>query len=93
VLDIALPSSLPYLIECPDSALQELELRSLDLEAQCRKRAKSELDQAISYREVAGVCRFLITHRDELIDLARLIADGKQRVLHFPEELEFRKTA
>lgn len=89
MVDLALPS-LPYLLECSRSALQELELKSLDLEAQCRKRAKAELDQAVAHREVAGVCRFLIVYRDDLIDLARLIADGKQRLLHFPE---FRKTA
>ncbi len=90
MLDLALPSSLPYLLECSDNALQELELKSLDMDAQCRKRAKAELDQAVAHRELAGVCRFLIVHRSDLIDLARQIVDGKQRLLHFPE---FRKTA
>lgn len=75
--------ALPYLIECSESALQELELKSLDLAAQCAKRAKSEMDQAIAYRETAGVCRFLLNHRSEMIDLSKLIADGKQRLLRF----------
>jgi hypothetical protein len=89
MLDLALPS-LPYLLECSHNGLQELELKSLDLAAQCTKRAEAEVKQAIAYREAAGVCRFLIEHRSDLIDLAKLIADGKQRLLHFPE---FRKTA
>lgn len=75
--------ALPYLLECSESALQELELKSLDLAAQCNKRAEAELKQAIAYRETAGVCRFLLNHRSDMIDLARLIADGKQRMLHF----------
>jgi len=75
--------ALPYLIECSVSALQELELKSLDLAAQSEKRAKMELAQAISWRGRADVYRFLIDHRDELVDLAKLVADGKQRMLHF----------
>ena len=90
MLDLALPSSLPYLLECSENTLQDLELKWLDLEAQCRKRAEAELDQAVAYREGAGVCRFLITHRSDLIDLAKTIVDGKQRLLHFPE---FKRTA
>lgn len=82
--DPALPS-LPYLVECPDSALQELELKQLDLAAQCTKRAKAELEQAIAYREGAGVCRFLINNRSDLIDLARLVIDGRQRLLRFTD--------
>lgn len=87
--DPALPP-LPYLVECSDSALQELELKSLDLAAQCTKRAKLEMEQAITYRGEADVCRFLINNRNDLIDLARLVADGRQRLLRFPE---LRRTA
>lgn len=76
---------LPYLVECPDTALQELELKSLDLAAQCEKRAKAELGQAISHRGAADVCRFLINNRSDLIDLSKLVADGKQRLLKFTE--------
>ena len=72
-----------YLVECSTNALQELELKSLDLAAQAEKRAKMELAQAITWRGRADVYRFLIDHRDELVDLAKLVADGKQRMLHF----------
>jgi hypothetical protein len=72
-----------YLVECSVSALQELELKSLDLAAQCEKRAKRELAEAVSWRGRADVYRFLIDHRDDLVDLAKLVADGKQRILHF----------
>lgn len=82
--DPALPS-LPYLVECPDSALHELELKQLDLAAQCTKRAESEMKQAIAYREGAGVCRFLIDNRSDLLDLARLVVDGRQRLLRFTD--------
>lgn len=75
--------ALPYLIECSESALQELELKSLDLAAQCRKRARAEQDQSDRYIETAGICRFLLNHRSEMIDLAKLVADGKQRTLFF----------
>jgi hypothetical protein len=84
-MEISALPPLPYLVECPDAALQQLELKSLDLHAQCVKRAEAEMKQAVAYREVAGVCRFLINNRSDLIDLARLVADGKQRLLHFAE--------
>jgi hypothetical protein len=76
---------LTYLVECSESALQDLELKSLSLAAQCSKRAKAEMEQAIAHRETAGVCRFLLEHRSELIDLAKLVADNKQRLLMFAE--------
>jgi hypothetical protein len=83
----ALPP-LEYLVDCSESALQTLELKSLDLAAQCSKRARAEMEQALVHRSTAEVCRFLIENRSELIDLAKLVADGKQRLL-FAE----RKTA
>jgi hypothetical protein len=85
VIEKALPAlpSLEYLVSCSESALQELELRTLDLASQCSKRARLEMDQAISYRGTADVCRFLINHRSDLIDLAKLVTDGKQRLLKF----------
>lgn len=75
--------SLPFLMECSESAIQDLELKSLDLAAASVKRARAEMAQAVSYREVAGICRFLIEHRNEMIDFSRLIADGHQRLLKF----------
>jgi hypothetical protein len=82
--EIPLPQ-MEYLIECPDSAISNLELKLLDLYAQCMKRAKSEMDQAEAYREGAGVCRWLIENRDGMINVAKRIADGKQGILRFPE--------
>jgi hypothetical protein len=92
--DLPLPK-LEYLVECPESALQAMELGALDLSAQCLKRAKSEWEQSVAHREAAGVYRWLIANRDEMIDLARRIADGKQGVLRFPEaaQLAARKRA
>ena len=72
---------LEYLLECSDLALQQLELKSLDLAAQCSRRAKAEMEQAIAHRGTAEVCRFLIDQRSDLIDLSRRIVDGKQRLL------------
>jgi len=83
----ALPP-LPFLMECSQTALTDLELKSLDLAAQCVKRARAEMAQAVSYREVAGICRFLIEHRNEMIDFSRLIADGHQRLLKFDNRTE-----
>ena len=76
---------LEYLVECPETALQEMELNALDQSAQCMKRARSEFDQAVAQREAAGVLRWLISNRDQVIDLARRIADGRQGLLRFPE--------
>jgi hypothetical protein len=85
--DLPLPK-LEYLVECSESSLQSMELGALDLSAQCLKRAKAELEQAVAHREAAGVLRWLTINRDEMIALARRIADGKQGVLRFPEVLE-----
>jgi hypothetical protein len=83
---------LPYLLDCPDTALHEIELKSLDLAAQCMKRAKQEFEQAVAYRERAGAIRFLINGRDEMLNLARRTVDGKQGLLLFPEVIEQRET-
>lgn len=85
----ALPD-LAYLLDCSQSRLFELELVNLDLSASCLKRAKEEMDQAIAHREAAGVARWLIDNRDEMINLAKKVADGKQGILRFtePEPIE-----
>lgn len=88
--DPALPP-LPYLLDCSSTSLHQLELSLLDLAAQCMKRAKEEMDRVVSYRERAGVVRFLIDDRDELLNLARRTIDGKQGVLLFPEVVEQRE--
>lgn len=87
--DQLLLPALPYLIDCPNLALQDLEMEALNLAAQCMKRAKLELEQAVSHRERAGALRLLIENRDELLNLARRTADGKQGFFKFPELAEF----
>lgn len=84
--------ALPYLLESSLSALQESELKLLDLAAQAEKRAKMELAQAVAYRGQADVYRFLIDHRDDMINLSKRIADGKQATLRF-EDFMMRRTA
>lgn len=88
----ALPP-LPYLVDCSEATLQQLELAALDLASNCMKRAEAEMRQAVAHREIAGVYRFLIEHRDDVIGLSRGIADGKQALLKFPEFALARKSA
>jgi hypothetical protein len=88
----ALPN-LAYLLDCSQAGLHELELSNLDLSAKCLKRAKEEIDQAIAHREAAGVARWLIENRDELIKLAKRVADGKQGTLKFTESAPVRLVA
>ena len=86
--------SVEHVISCSLSELQQLELAALDLHSQCVKRAERELKQAIGHREVAGVYRFLIDQREELIRLAKGVVDGRQWVLRFPAEIsELRRRA
>ena len=84
--------TLEYLLECSNEALATLELKCLDLSAQNLKAAKAEMEQATANREAAGVCRWLIENRDDLINLSRRIIDGKQGLLRFPE-LAIRRSA
>jgi len=84
--------SLEYLLECSNEALATLELKCLDLSAQNLKAAKSEMEQSVANREAAGVCRWLIENREDLINLSRKVIDGKQGIIRFPE-LSVRRTA
>lgn len=67
----------------------------LDLANQAEKRAKVEMSQAVTYRGKADVYRFLIEQRSDMIDLAKLVVDGHQRLLKFKgdEQFEWRKSA
>jgi len=86
--------SIEHLVSCSLSELQQLELAALDLHSQCIKRAESEIKQAIAHREVAGVYRFVIDHREDLLRLAKGVADGRQWLLRFPKEIaEIRRRA
>lgn len=83
-MNLQLPP-LPYLVDCSEGTLHQLELNALDLAAQCMKRAEAEMKQAVAHREAAGVYRFLIEHRNDLIRISRGIADGRQAMLRFPD--------
>ena len=78
--------SLEYLLECSEMSLRDLELAALDRAAQCKKRAKMELDESVAQQEAAGVARWLIDNRAGILDAAR-------RTLDAQEVLPFRKSA
>jgi hypothetical protein len=83
------------LVSCSKQELQQMELAALDLHAQAMKRAEEEIKQAIALRGEAEVYRVMIDHRDELINIAKRVADGRQGLLRFPEagRQEVRRTA
>jgi hypothetical protein len=58
---------LEYLLECSDKSLADLELSALNRSQQCLKAAKSEWEEALAQRECAGVARWLIENRKELL--------------------------
>jgi hypothetical protein len=61
---------LDYLLTCSKGSLQDLELASLNRSANCLRAAKEEWYEAVAQREMAGVARWLIEHRDELLEQA-----------------------
>jgi hypothetical protein len=61
---------LEYLLSCSEISLRDLELAALNRAANCLKQAKLEWEEAVSQREAAGVARFLIEHRAELLEQA-----------------------
>lgn len=77
-----------YLLSCSEMSLRDLELAALDRAAQCRKRAKLERDEADAQIELAGVTRWLIEHRAELLETAR-----KTLNVQVPLEFPARRTA
>jgi hypothetical protein len=83
---------LPYLVDCRTETLQTLELKALDAAAQHMKAAKAEWEQARAHTEAAGVYRWLIENREELICLSKMVVDGRQGMLRF-EEFSLRRTA
>jgi len=93
-MDSQLPP-LEYLFDCSINSLQDLGLKMYDLAAQSEKQARVEHQQALTYRGIADICTFLANHRSDIIDLAKLVVDGKQRLLKFrePEEFDVRRIA
>lgn len=77
---------LEYLLSCSEMSLRDLELAALDRAAQCKKRARIEFLEAIAQQEAAGVARYFIEHRGEILDAAR-------RTLDAEPALPFRKLA
>lgn len=75
-----------YLLSCSETSLRDLELAALDRAAQCKKRARIEFLEAIAQQEAAGVARYFIEHRSELLEAAR-------RTLEAEPVLPFRKSA
>lgn len=77
-----------YLLSCSEMSLRDLELAALDRAAQCAKRARLERDAADAQIEIAGVTRWLIEHRSEILETARRTFD-----VQVPLEFPTRKTA
>lgn len=84
----ALPS-LEFLLTCNRTSLYDLELAALNRSAQHFKAARLELEEAVAQREIAGVARFMIEHRDAILAVARQTLEP-QTVFEFPGA---RKTA
>jgi hypothetical protein len=82
----ALPS-LEFLFACSETSLRDLELAALNRSAQHTKAARLEFLEAIAQREIAGVARFLIENRHQMLATARRTIEP-QTVFEFP-----RKTA
>ena len=82
-LTLRMPS-LEYLMECSRQSLYDLELFSLSRAAQCLKAAKHEWEEAAALKETAGVARWLIENRENLLAQARRTVAG-QKVAVFPE--------
>jgi hypothetical protein len=61
---------LEYLLSCSEISLRDLELAALSRANECLKHAKLEWEEAAPQREAAGVARFLIEHRAELLEQA-----------------------
>jgi hypothetical protein len=84
----ALPK-LEYLLDCSQKSLEDLELAALNRSQQCLKAAKLEMDEAVAQREAAGVARWLIENRVELLRQASLTLEEREDAVPFPA----RKTA
>ncbi len=62
---------LDFLLSHSHATLCELELTSLSRSSNALKRAKEEMDEAVAQREIAGVTRWLMEHREVLLEAAR----------------------
>ena len=62
---------LDFLLKHSLMTLSELELSSLSRSANALKHAKLEMEEAVAQREIAGVARWLLEHREDLLEAAR----------------------
>jgi hypothetical protein len=76
---------LEFLLECSEQSLRSLELACLNRSQQALKAARLEWEEALAQREVAGVARWLIEHRVELLRQARLTLEARQALIPFPK--------
>ena len=76
--------TLEYLLSCSKQSLQDLELASLNRAANRLKAAKLEYEEALREAEAAGVARWLIDNREELLVRARQTLEAKS-AREFPE--------
>ena len=57
-----------YLLSCSKDMLYTLELSALNQSAEHLKAARLELEEAVAQREASGVVRWMIEHREELLE-------------------------
>jgi len=62
---------LDFLLKHSLMTLSELELSSLSRSSNALKHAKLEMEEAVAQREIAGVARWLLEHREDLLEAAR----------------------
>jgi len=67
--------SLRYLLACSKESLYDLELAALNRSANCLRVAKTEWEEAVAQREIAGVARWLIENRDALLQMTSRTVD------------------
>ncbi len=67
--------SVNYLLRCSKDSLQDLELAALSRAAQHLKTAKLEWEEAAAQKEIAGVARWLIECREQLLEQSRRSLD------------------
>jgi hypothetical protein len=70
--------SLKYLLYCSRESLRDLELVALNRPNNCLRVAKTEWDEAVAQREIAGVARWLVEHRDELLQLTSRTVEARE---------------
>ena len=75
---------LDYLLRCRMQSLHDLELASLNRSGNHLKAAKLEGDEAVAHREIAGIARWLIENREQILERASRTVEIK---VGFPGEV------